>query len=277
MPSKIFKIALALFCLVLIIQACGNRQHENNEGRIKKMSDKDLLDSLLVLQNEPFDFLYTKIGVDIEGTNQNASFKTSVKMRVDSAFSGTVTYASIVGMTYLVTQDSAMYTDKTKKCYRAETLSYLTGIFGTEIDYEFFQSLILGEPLGIDSTIKYKQISDKNNYIISSHKKRKIKTFNEDPDKAQEDDIIIQYYLNPSNFELDRILVNVPGDTVQITIDYKERKSYDDFDFNFPENTEIKVVTPRDSTQIFLNYGSIKLNEPKKILLNIPDSYVECE
>ncbi|MCH2235331.1 MAG: DUF4292 domain-containing protein [Crocinitomicaceae bacterium] len=276
MPSRILKIAVAVGCLVPLLQACGNRQHENDLGKIKKMSDKDLTDSLFKLQKKPFDFFYTKVGVDIEGTSQNVSFKASVKMRVDSAFSGTVTYAGFVGATYLVDQDSAKFTDKTKKCYRAESLSYLTGIFGTEIDYNFFQSLILGEPLGIDPAIKYKQIQDDQFYILSSHKKREIKTFQDDPDKATADDIVIQYYIHPNDFTLKKVWVNVPADTVQITIDYKERKYYDGFDYDFPENTDIKIVTPRDSSVIELNYSPIKLNEPKKIKINIPDSYVEC-
>ena len=276
MPSRIFKIALVIGGLVLLLQACGNRRHENDLGKIKKMSDKDLTDSLFKLQETPFFFFYSKLGVDISGTSQSASFKASVKMRVDSAFSGTVTYASIVGATYLVNQDSAMFTDKTKKCYRAESLSYLTGVFGTEIDYDFFQSLILGEPIGLDSSIKYKQIQDNQNYVLSSHKKREIKTFQDDPEKATADDIIIQYYLHPEEFRLTKIWVNVPADTVQITIDYKERKYYDEWDYDFPENTDIKIVTPRDSTVIELNYSPIKLNEPKKIKIKIPDTYIEC-
>ena len=277
MKSSHFVIVGFMLLFTFGLFSCGNRQHENNGEKLEKISDKDLMDSLIQLTDAPFEHFYSRISVDLVNSQESTSFKTSLKMRVDSAFSGTVSLAGIIGATYLVSQDSAMYTDKLKKCYRAEDLSYLSGIFGTEIDYLFFQGLILGQPIGVDPKVNYKQISDDHHYILSSHKIKDFKRYDDKPEKADEDEILIKYFINPRSFDLDKMFISVPADTVDIRINYIERKIEEGFDFSFPEETEILIYTPRDTTEINLNYGSIKLNTPREVDITIPDSYNECE
>jgi len=74
---------------------------------------------------------------------------------------------------------------------------------------------------------------------------------------------------------LEKIFVQIPSDTTEITVNYVERKIENEFDV--PEETTIQILNPKDTISIRLNYGIIKLNEPKKISVKIPDSYSECK
>ena len=266
-------LLIAVFSTALIY-SCGNSKELQRAEKCKKnINEKDLTDILFSKDTIPFEHFYTKIGVDFDSKNENRSFNATVKMRVDSAFSGTIKLL-VVAATYLVTMDSVIFVNKLQDCYFREHLDYVSSLFGTDIEYAFFQNLILGLPLGLDPEIKYKQIHDKYNYILSSHKKKKFRRLDHDRLKDDEDDIFIQYYLDCDSLNLERVEIQVPVDTVQISVEYKTRKIVNNW--LAPDHTILNIVHPRDSIQIRLNYGTIHLNERKEVDISIPDSYHEC-
>ena len=241
----------------------------------KRLNEKEAEELLFSKETVPFWFFYSKIGIDFKDANGSKGFNATVKMRLDSAFSGTLSVGPIIGGTYLVNRDSVYFTNKQEKCFVIENYKTLSDIFGTEIEFDFFQSLVLGLPLGLDPSIKYKYKSTRDYYILSSFKKKDLRKIENDKDAVVEDDhIFVQYYLNTTTHHLDRISIQVPSDTVAIDINYNNRQPYENF--YLPEQTQIKIVHPRDSIFIGLDYGNVKLNERKEIDINIPESYVKC-
>jgi hypothetical protein len=200
-------------------------------------------------------------------------------MRVDSAFSGTISKGPIIAATYFINKDSVKSTNKMTKCYFTENLSYISSIIGVELEYEEFQNLIVGKPLYLDEDIHYKQVKDKlkHYYILSSHKKRKFKRIDNDKlnlDKEKNNDIFIKYYLSPDSVNLVKMNIEIPGDTVRIDVNYEKSQLIDNFEV--PELTTIKIVHPRDSIFLELNYSKVKINQPKTIKFSVPSTYVDC-
>lgn len=253
------------FCLMLSCRTAKDVTDNNN-----RLNDKEAQEILFSKDSLNFWFFYSKIGIDFKDGTRSNSFSATVKMRTDSAFCGTLSYGPVIGGTYLVNKDSIYFTNKRDKCYINENFSTLSAIFGTDIEYSFFQSLILGLPLGIDKTIKYNHKNTKEYSILSSYKKKDLRKI----DDLEEDNIFVQYYINSSTLHLDRISIQVPSDTVEIEIEYLNRQATNEF--YFPELTKLKIVHPRDSIFINFEYGSIKLNERKDIDINIPENYVKC-
>lgn len=266
-------IALALG-LVLIIHACTTTKAAVNG--VRNMNERELREILFAKDTVPFDFFYGKVGVDFKSEARSMTFNATVKMRIDSAFSGTIKYFGVIGGFYLLTADSMHFVNKQQKCYIQEDLTYISSLFGTKIEYDFFQSLILGLPIGLDPDIKYQQIKSKEDYILSSHKKKDFKKLEQDRlDLSENDDIFIQYHMAPESFDLTSINIQVPADTVEIDIDFKERKLQDE-QYWVPGKTHISLILPRDSISITLDYGTVQINDPKKINITIPDSYEPC-
>ncbi|MBK7130067.1 MAG: DUF4292 domain-containing protein [Crocinitomicaceae bacterium] len=263
----IYTLTAAVSFLLL---SCKTKADSGNEP-MKRLNDKELLEHLDSINIIPFEFFYSKIGIDFTSSVRSNSFKATVKMKIDSAFSGTLSVGPVIGATYLVATDSIFFTDKMKSCYFKEDFKYLSMIFGTEIAYNFFQDLILGLPVGYDEDLKYNIKHTRDFYILSSYKKRELKK----PDDKEEDNIFVQYYINTATRNLDKISIQVPSDTVDIDIDYMNRVNYDNF--MLPELTKIRLVHPRDSIFVNMDYGSVKLNERKEIGINIPESYVKCD
>lgn len=263
-------ISFVTLAFSLTISSCRTGKETTSTEQVKRLNDKEALDLLFSMEAIPFTCFYAKIGIELLDSSRSASFNATTKMRVDSAFSGTMSVGPIIGATYLVTTDSIFFTDKIKNCYFREHISYLTTVFGTEIQYDFFQALVLGLPLGLDEDIKYNIKQTRDFYVLSSYKKKDLRKIGED----EVGDIFVQYYINTETHHLDKIAIQVPSDTVTIDIDYQNRILYDNF--YLPEKTKIKIVQPSDSIFIDLDYKNVKLNERKDIGINIPDSYVKC-
>jgi hypothetical protein len=245
----------------------------------KRISEKKLVSQLFKNSSIDYDFFYTKLNVDFKDSKKSQSFKTSIKMRIDSAFSGTISKGPYIAATYLIKSDSINVTNKQEKCYFSENLNYISALIGVELEYEEFQNLIVGKPLYIDEAIHYNQIKDKlkHHYILSSHKKRKFKRIDNETlnlDKDKNNDIFIKYYFSSDSVDLVKMNIEIPGDTVTIDVNYETSQIIDNF--TVPKLTTIKIVHPRDSIFIELDYTKLKINQPKTIKFSVPSSYVDC-
>jgi hypothetical protein len=264
--------------LVTLALSCKNSQ-ELTKQETNKINDKDLREILFNLQKVDFDFFYTKLAIEYKNSEKTQSFKASVKMKIDSAFSGTLSVGPIIGGTYLIDQDSIKSTDKIKKCYFTEDLSFVSSIMGVELKYDFFQDLLLGMPINLDESIKYKQIKDKDKqfYILSSHSKHKFQKIEKDKinlDNEKNNDIYIQYYFSPDSIDLVKMFIEIPGDSVSININYLESNLVEGN--KVPQLTTISIVHPKDSISLELNYYKTKINQPKNIKFSVPDNYENC-
>ena len=270
-------LILVVFTLffAVIISSCGNRKQENKDEKLRNKSTKELENALFSQDTIPFHFFAVRIGVDLKSTQQNASFSCYVKLNIDSAFGGSIKVGPIVGAAYMITTDSIFFVNKDKKCYFRESLDYVSTLFGTEIEFDFFQDLILGLPIGLEEGTKYQEIKADDHYILSSHKERLYKRLENDRLNLEDDEMLIQYHMDAKTLSVYQTNIEVPSDTTSIQIDYLETKLEDDY--RVPESTTIYITNPRDTLEIKLNYGSVKINNPSKIKIKIPDSYVECK
>ena len=273
--SKKFLKTLSISIIALVIVACGNQRTSTNVERLDHKSDRELENALFEQNKIPFDFMTVRIGVEIESPEQNASFSCYVKLDVDSLIGGTIKAAVVVYGTFKVSHDSIIFAKKLEKCYFAETLDYVSTLFGTSLDFDFFQGMILGLPLGLEEGTKYEQIrvKDQDHYILSSHKRRDFVKLEQNKLDPNEEEMLIQYHMRP-DLELFEIDVEIPSDTTSIKVNFSERKEVDGF--KVPEETLIQIQNASDTIFIRLNYGTVKLNEESEININIPDSYIEC-
>lgn len=275
MRSRLFFKLITGFVIVLMISSCATtKEIEVKEDKLKKRNEKELTEALFEQSIIPFDFFSSRIGVDFSSQKQKASFSLFTRLNVDTAFGGTLKVASFIGATYMVTKDSVVFVNKRENCYFNEKLSYLSSLFGTEVEYSFFQNLLLGLPIGLDEEVKYQHIQSKDEYILSSHKKKTYRKLENDRLEIQEDVMLIQYHMNRISLEVDKIKIQVPSDSVEIEINYSEKKIEEGY--HVPGLTTIKLTHPSDSIFISLKYAAIKINDRKVIDINIPDSYNAC-
>jgi hypothetical protein len=232
------------------------------------------LDSLFLLRPT---FFYSKISTQFQDTNQNVSFKTSIRMVKDSATNALITYAAIPIFNTMLTKDSLTILNKRNKCYSKSKLSALKDNFGYDFEYKNIEEIILGLPIAYDTNQKYFQIHDPFNYILSSHRKKEIKRNDRPrPNRRNEtNDIIIKYFLTPDAKGLRKMEIESPDDSTQIFVDYISREMVDNF--NVPKEVVVNVKTPRNNIFVNLTYDKIEINQPQPLFLVIPENYEICE
>ena len=256
---------------IVLLSSCAKIETPEDFVKLERRTKGELLDALDSISFVKPSFFYTKISTDYSDTNKSLSFKTSVRMVRDSAINILITYAKIPIINSMITKDSLTVVNKKEKCVIKKDLSYIKETFGIDFNYKNLEEIILGLPLDYDAEQRYFQINDPFNYVISSHRKHKIKR----NERLAKEDYVIKYFLNASATELTAMQVISPSDSTEIRVEYKSREMIDKF--LIPKDVQIRAITPRNSIVIEMSYEKCEVNQPQPLIVVIPEGYEKCE
>lgn len=261
---------LIVICCLILVSCAKKIIAEIPQRKVERKRTADLvykLDSLSKITPTTF---YSKISTAYKDTNQEISFKTSVRWIKDSVVTAMITYAGIPIVNSIITKDSLQFTNKKDRCYVKTTLKLLKQEFGVDFDFINLQELLLGQPLGFNSTQKYYQIHNPYSYIVSSHRKREIKKM----ERKNFDDYILKYYFTNDTLGIKKIEIQNNKDSTQINVNYKSKKKVNNF--WIPDEVEISIRTKKNLISIVLNYEKIEVNKEQEIYFTIPENYEAC-
>ena len=262
-----------LFILVFVFSACGsNRKIIDSDEKLPKVKDEVLISRLDSLSNARPDHFYTKLSSKYQDSEYNISFKTSIRMRTDSALHALITYARIPIYNTMVTPDTLTMVDKRGNCYIKENISYLKSTFDVDFEHKNIEELILGMPIGWDKGKEYFRLKDPYNYIISSMSERELRKAERDDENEE---LIVRYFMTDNAKSIKKIIIESPKDTTQIEVDYSGREMINGF--NIPTSGNISVQTPGDTIKVDFDYNRTSINEPRVLYLAIPNKYDKCE
>ena len=234
----------------------------------KKTSELvSIIDSISKITPSTF---YSKITTNYKDTNQELSFKTSVRLIKDSAVTAMITYAGIPIVNSIITKDSLQFTNKKDRCFVKTNLKLLKQEFGVDYDFKNLQELLLGQPLGYNPLQKYYQIHDPYSYIVSSHRKREIKKM----ERKNFDDFILKYYFTNDSLGINKMEIENNKDSTYIIVSYLSKKKIESF--WIPSEVEVIITTKKNKIQIRLNYEKIEINQEQEIYFTIPENYEAC-
>lgn len=277
-----YLIKISGIALFAILVGCARTMTEGAE-KLPRVKEKDLLLALDSINRVKPDFLYTKIDTRFSDKAQTVNFKTSLRERADSALHAMITYAGIPIVTAMVTRDSVKISNKRDKCFVLQDLEFFKTNFGIDFSFRNLEEVLLGLPLDYNPDDKYFQIHDPYNYIISSHRKRAIRRTergrtdqrldgrNDDEDES----IIIKYFLTPDLKHLKRLEIESLEDSTSVTVDY--RSYQEDKGFALPKVVNMDIHSPNNHVVIDMEYDKAEVNEPREMIIVIPESYEKCE
>ena len=260
-----------LFLVVGILFSCAKTTTEIALVKLPKVKDHDLIHVLDSLASVKFHHFYSKISTKLQDSTQNVSFKTSVRIKSDSAVNALITFAKIPVLNALLTKDSVTMTDKRSKCYVKESLDYIQDNYTIDFSYKNVEELILGLPIDYDTNERYFQINDPYNYTISSHRKKDIKK----NERRHDREIITYYTLSEDLTNLKSVRIESPEDSAIIQLDYLTRELIDGY--LVPSDVNLYLSTPKKIMNIGLEYRKTRMNENEPIYFVIPESYERCE
>src|SRR5690554_3468601 len=225
--------------LMISLASCGAKKSadEENTHKLPKVKEELLINRLDSLSKERPEHFYTKLSSKYSDSKYNVSFKTSIRMRTDSAFHALITFARIPIYNTMVTPDTLTIVDKRNNCYIQEGMTYLKKTFNVDFKHENIEELILGMPIAWDSNVEYHQINDTKS--------------------------------------LRRLVIDSPKDTTTITVNYFGREMIDNY--SIPTSGDINVKTPREDIYVDFKYNKSIINDPRVLYLAIPNKYERCE
>ena len=159
----------------------------------------------------------------------------------------------------LITPDRVAYYEKIKKTYFDGDFSLLSDFLGTEVDYQKIQNLLLGQSIMNMKDKKYDVDVDQFSYLLEP--------------KKQEELFDIFFWLNPTNFKLDKQEVRQSIDQKRLTVSYKEYQKIDNT--FFPKTIEVNAVEKTKRTLLDLEYRSVEFNKEVNFPFSIPSGYKE--
>jgi hypothetical protein len=259
------------FFLCLLIASCAVTSNSEISVKLERRKTHELLHVLDSISKRKPEFFYSKVSTSYSDTSKNLSFKTSIRMVKDSALNLLITYAKIPIYNSMVTKDTISVMDKRSKCYYKEDLSYIKETFGVDFNYRNLEEIFLGLPIDYESNQKYFQIHEPSNYIISSHRKHKIKR----NEKKAKEDIVFKYYITNEVNHLKKMEISSPSDSIEIVVDYKTRETIDQY--AIPKDVTVTITTPRNNILIDMTYEKSEINQRQPLVYIIPEGYEKCE
>ena len=258
--------------LACLLFSCSKQWSETElkPQKLPKLKEKVFtakMDSLHAIRPEYF---YSKIKVSYTDEDRSVSFKTSVNVALDSAVSAILSYAAIPIFTAYLDSEEITIVNKKDKCITNKRISEYSELWGVELSFDNIQELVFGLPIGYIPGDKYHLIHDPHQYILSSHKKREQKK----SEKRHRSNIIYTYKLNSSADQLVSAHINSPADSFKIDIQYREWQEKEQL--NFPKEMLISLKGPKSSSQIKLVFNKLKINQPRRLFMIIPESYEAC-
>jgi len=265
---RLTKYSFLLLCGLLFV-ACSKN---NTEGGVKlsKKKDAELVQALGTMSNLEYSSFYSKISTSYSDTAQNISFKTTLRVRADSATIMTISYARIPIVNALITADSVKVSNKKDKCYTKESINFIKEKFGVDFSLKNVEELMMGLPLDFDPEREYFQMDSDKGYMLSSHGKKDLKKMK----NGELKEVVMFYTLSPELDQLISMTVLSPENNTEIRVDYKTRELIDST--LFPKLVEIRIITPLQEISIDMEYKKTRVNKVEQIHFVIPESYEKC-
>lgn len=264
-----------IFLLVLIsLFACKSRQKTvtTDFGRIKHISDKNLIDSLE--KNEfQFNVLSAKASVKFID-DKETSFKAHIRVKKDSAIWVSITPLLGIEMArVLITKDSVMFLNRIDKQYFVGTFDYINNKFGTDLDYQMLEAVIVGNSIEFEKEEKdiiANVDKKKHAYYISTEKKRKVrKDLKKDKNKLKE--LTQAIWLSPETFKIIELVLSTPKSDHSLVSKYSDFMELENN--SFPQKIDVTLISEK-TVNILIDYSKVSIEkEDISFIFKIPAKY----
>lgn len=203
-----------------------------------------------------FSTLYIKANARFTDEKQSQNVTAEIKIKKDQQILVSIRFIGITMAKASITPNSVSYYEKIKGTYFEGDFSALSQWLGTDLDYNKIQNMLIGEALDDLNKGKYTKILLDNLYRLDAS----------DNGNTQK-----SFYINPTDFTVNKQEVSQKSENRTIQIAYPERVAHKEA--NLPSSIVINTSQPKGKSEINLNYNSVSFNEELSFPYSIPDGY----
>ena len=251
-----------LLIICVIFASCKSTKSTTSNSSIISMSPKKVINKHY---EGEFDnkTISARIKAKYQDRKNSQVFIIKLRLEKDKAIwmTAVIPVVNIPVAKVLITPDRVAYYEKINKTYFDGDFGLLSNFLGTEVDYEKIQNLLLGQPIMNMKDKKYAVDIDQTSYMLEP--------------KKQEELFDLFFWLNPTNFKLDKQEVRQSIDQKRLTISYKEYQKVDNI--FFPKIIQVNAVAKAKITLLDLEYRTVEFDKKVSFPFRIPSGYKEIK
>ena len=286
--------------LVLLLSACrsGIPLIGRSNSDLHPKSTTELLENLAASTPANSHYFSAKADISLKTATDNKSFKAHLRVVRDSAVWVSITPAlGIEVARALLTTDSLFLIDKIHDTYWLGDTTQAQTKFGVKPTLQLFQDALLGLPIGLDPTEKYRSDREDGMYTLTSKERRKFvraaediapgDTLPNDRDMREKrlvrtlrraerhDAMVYKYWIDPDSMRVSRVLISDLAHDQQADVRYMERKTVDGR--SIPALVILSLSAPDQQATGTLRLDRIQLNGPLNLPFRIPEKFTPMD
>ncbi|MDD5571914.1 MAG: DUF4292 domain-containing protein [Bacteroidales bacterium] len=223
------------------------------------------------LQNNLFKYKWINAKFNASATidKKEISFNGNVKIRCDSIIWFSLSPAMGIEIArILISNDSVKLINRLESKYFTGDFKYLNQLFNTDLDFDMLQSFLTGNDFRYYENDKFKSSIYKDNYLLWTVGRRKLKKSKTDTDPARL--FIEDIWLDPETYKIIKHFVNEFKQGRKLEVEYSDFRDVGGqlfpFKINFNINAEKKI-------NVKVNFTKFVVDEPQTFPFNIPNSF----
>ena len=271
------KVVYWLFIIFIgsLTFSCKVQEKNNVKLKIKTRSPNFLVKKLK--SNEfQFETISAKAAVSvIDSADKKKSFKTHIRIRKDSVIWMSITSFSIEAARVTITKDSVKFINRLNKEYFIGDFSYINRVFGTDLDYQMMEALLIGNSLDFDVNERVNSRVDRKKelYYLGTVKKRKVKKeLNKEKVKIKGEGLVL--WLDPISFKVRELLLTSPGNHRSLAGAYSDYKEVEEQLIPFELRFLLKATR---SNTLEIKYSKFSSGKSLAYPFKISSKYVQIQ
>lgn len=249
-------IQISLLIGLLFVIGCKATKNVASTGEVnKRLSSKQIIKEHA--KNETnFKTLQSRVKVEYIQGEMEQSHSINLRMEKDK----TIWLSATLGIVRAkITPEKVSFYNKLDNTYFDGDFSLISGLLGTDVDYEKIQNLLLGEALFDLASGNYKSDIHEKSYLLQP--------------KRQSALMEIFLLLNPSHFKMDSQQIAQEFGNRFLQVDYK---GYQEVDKQIiPEKVSVVALEGDYETVINMEFKSVSLDEDLRFPFRIPSGFEE--
>ena len=269
---------LTAFTIGIFLFSCKVQEKENVKVRVRV---KHRSPRFLVKKLKENEFRFNTISAKsktaiIDSSGKKTSFKTNIRIKKDSAIWLSITPLLGIEMArVLITKDSVKFLNRSTKEYFLGDFGYLNKLFGTDLDYQMMEALLIGNSLDFDEKTKVHSRVDRKRdlYFLSTEKKRKVqKELKKDKEKIKKQAQVL--WLNPMTFKITELLLSSPATKRSLSGEFSDYREIEDQLIPYKLHFVLKSKT---TSVIDVKYSKFSIGKSLSFPFKISSKYVEIK
>ena len=245
-----------LLLLLPLFFACKSKATVATEKAEKNLSAEKIIKNHYANDKIEFSTAYIKANVSYQDNKQSQSVTAEIKIKKDEMILVSIRFLGITVAKALITPDRVQYYEKPNSTYFDGDYSTLSKWLGTDLNYEKFQNLVLGQPLDNLRDFKYSASISEGLYKLESQNKSTIQQ---------------SYHFEAAQFLLMMQTLTDASKGKSLSVFYQEHIA--SANGTLPKRFTIEAAQNKGTTYIALDYKSVTFNEDFSFPYSAPSSF----